>query len=119
MGAWLGDAHEGLVYARHDPFVARLVPIQALTSLAVGATSALLVVLASRHLHSGAEGFGWLLEPVMDFSYKHRTNGGSSDAIMRETDGERVFLGRRTGHGASVWLLSAPGDRHVSLASDE
>src|SRR5947209_1112768 len=62
---------------------------------------------------------GMALEPVMDFSYKHRTNGGSSDAIMRETDGERVFLGRRTGHGASAWLLSAPGDRHVSLASDE
>jgi uncharacterized protein (AIM24 family) len=54
----------------------------------------------------------------MDFLYNHRTKGGSWDAIMRETDGERVFLGRRTGHGASVWLLSAPGDRHFSLASD-
>ena len=58
------------------------------------------------------------LEPVMHFSYKHRTEGGSCDAIMRETDGERVFLGRRTGHGASVWLLSAPGDHRFSRASD-
>jgi MFS family permease len=53
-----------LTYARRDPFVARLVPVQALTSLAVGATSALLVVLATRHLHLEAQGFGWLLAAI-------------------------------------------------------
>jgi len=64
LGAWLGDAREGLAYARRDPFVARLVPVQALTSLATGATSALLVVLASTHLHLAAQGFGWLLAAI-------------------------------------------------------
>ncbi len=61
---WLRDAGEGVAYARRDPFVARLVPVQALTSLATGATSALLVVLASKHLHLAAQGFGWLLAAI-------------------------------------------------------
>ncbi len=64
LGAWLGDAREGLAYARRDPFVARLLPVQALTSLATGATSALLVVLATTHLRLAAEGFGWLLAAI-------------------------------------------------------
>lgn len=64
LGVWLGDVQEGLAYARRDPFVARLVPVQALTSLATGATSALLVVLASTHLHLAAGGFGWLLAAI-------------------------------------------------------
>jgi MFS family permease len=38
--------------------------VQALTSLAVGATSALLVVLATRHLRIGADGFGWLIAAI-------------------------------------------------------
>jgi MFS family permease len=38
--------------------------VQALASLAVGATSALLVVLATRHLHVAAGGFGWLLAAI-------------------------------------------------------
>ncbi len=62
--AWMRDAREGLRYARHDPFVARLVPIQMLASLATGATSALLVVLAAQHLHTGAQGFGWLIAAI-------------------------------------------------------
>jgi len=61
---WLRDVGEGLAYARRDPFVARLVPVQALTSLATGATSALLVVLASTRLHLAAQGFGWLLAAI-------------------------------------------------------
>src|SRR5205823_108154 len=32
LGAWWGDAREGWAYAHRDPFVARLVPVQALTS---------------------------------------------------------------------------------------
>jgi len=64
LGAWLGDARDGLAYARRDPFVARLLPVQALTSLATGATSALLVVLATTHLHLAAQGFGWLLAAI-------------------------------------------------------
>jgi len=64
LSAWVSDAREGLAYARRDPFVARLVPVQALTSLATGATSALLVVLASTHVHLAAGGFGWLLAAI-------------------------------------------------------
>jgi MFS family permease len=64
LGMWLRDAREGLGYARRDPFVARLVPVQALTSLVVGATSALLVVLAAKHLRISAQGFGWLLAAI-------------------------------------------------------
>ncbi len=44
-----------------DPFVSRLLPVQALASLAVGATGALLVVLAERHLRLEPAGFAWLL----------------------------------------------------------
>jgi MFS family permease len=42
------------------------VAVQALTSLAVGATSALLVlvVLAATHLRIGADGFGWLIAAI-------------------------------------------------------
>jgi len=64
LAGWLRDAGDGLAYARRDPFVARLIPVQALTSLATGATSALLVVLASTHLHLAAQGFGWLLAAI-------------------------------------------------------
>ena len=64
LAGWLRDAGDGLAYARRDPFVARLVPVQALTSLATGATSALLVVLATTHLHLAAQGFGWLLTAI-------------------------------------------------------
>ncbi len=64
LGAWVGDVREGLTYARRDPVVARLVPVQALASLATGATSALLVVLATKHLHLAAQGFGWLLAAI-------------------------------------------------------
>ncbi len=64
LAGWLRDAGEGVAYARRDPFLARLVPVQALTSLATGATSALLVVLASRHLHLASQGFGWLLAAI-------------------------------------------------------
>lgn len=47
-----------------DRFVARLLPVQALASLAVGATSALLVVLAARHLRVRAYGVSWLLAAI-------------------------------------------------------
>jgi MFS family permease len=52
------DAREGLQFARHDRFVSRLVLVQALASLSVGATSALLVVLAQDHYALSPSGFG-------------------------------------------------------------
>ncbi|MCI0577274.1 MAG: MFS transporter, partial [Chloroflexi bacterium] len=55
---FMADAREGLRFARRDYFVSRLVVVQALASLSVGATSALLVVLAQDHYRLPPGGFG-------------------------------------------------------------
>ncbi len=55
------DMQAGLRYALQDRFISRLLIVQALSSLAVGATSALLVVLAEQHLKLPPAGFAWLL----------------------------------------------------------
>jgi MFS family permease len=64
LASYAGDAWEGLRYAAHDRFVSRLLLVQSLASLAVGATSALLIVLAERHLHLPASGFAWLIAAI-------------------------------------------------------
>lgn len=61
IGGWMADAKAGFSYVRHDRFVSRMLLVQAVASLAVGATGALLVVLAERHLRLPPEGFAWLL----------------------------------------------------------
>jgi MFS family permease len=58
---YLADAKAGLAFARADPFVSRFLVVQALASLAVGATGALLIVLSERHLGLPPAGFAWLL----------------------------------------------------------
>src|SRR5205823_4392525 len=60
-GSFWGDARAGLAYAARDAFVGPLLAIQGLAALATGGTSALLVVLASRHLRLPPAGFSWLL----------------------------------------------------------
>lgn len=64
LGAFFGDARAGLGFARRDPFVSRLLVVQSLASLAVGATGAMLVVLAERHLRLPPEGFAWLVGAI-------------------------------------------------------
>jgi len=59
-GFWT-EARDGLRYARRDPFVRPLLLVQGLASFATGGTSALLVVLSSRHLHLEPGQFSWLL----------------------------------------------------------
>lgn len=59
-----GDARAGLHFARRDRFVSRLLIVQSLASFAVGATGALLVVLAERHLGLPPEGFAWLIGAI-------------------------------------------------------
>lgn len=61
---YLHDAKAGLSFARRDPFVARFLPVQALASLAVGGTGALLVVLAEEHLGLPPAGFAWFLVSI-------------------------------------------------------
>jgi len=60
----LADARAGFAFARRDRFVSRLLPVQALASLATGATGALLVVLAERHLRLPPAGFAWLIGAI-------------------------------------------------------
>lgn len=61
---YTGDVWEGLRYALRNRVVSRLLLVQTLASLATGATSALLIVLAERHLHVPAAGFAWLIGAI-------------------------------------------------------
>ena len=61
LAGYLGDARAGLAYALSDRFVSRLLLVQGLASLAVGATSAMLVVLAEVHLGLPPAGFASLI----------------------------------------------------------
>jgi predicted MFS family arabinose efflux permease len=64
LASYVGDAWAGLSFARRDHFVSRLLLVQALASLATGATSAMLVVLSDRHLHLPPAGFAWLIGAI-------------------------------------------------------
>lgn len=64
LGSYLSDARAGLSFARRDRFVSRLLIVQALASLATGATGAMLVVLAERHLRLAPVGFAWLIGTI-------------------------------------------------------
>jgi MFS family permease len=58
------QARAGLAYAFQNPFVSRLLIIQALASFATGATGAMLVVLSERHLGLPPSGFAWLIGAI-------------------------------------------------------
>lgn len=60
-GRFWADLRGGLSYARQSRFLQRLLVVQMLASLAVGGTSALLIVLSSTHLRLDPAGFSWLL----------------------------------------------------------
>lgn len=62
--SYLGDARAGLGFAARDGFVSRLLFVQALASLATGATGAMLVVLSERHLGLQPAGFAWLIGAI-------------------------------------------------------
>ena len=59
--SYLSSVREGLRYARQSRFVSAMFMVQLLAPLAVGATSALLVVLAERHYHLPPAGFATFL----------------------------------------------------------
>jgi MFS family permease len=63
-GRRLGDVGEGLALIRHSRFLTTLAVVQVLAALSAGATSALLVVLAERHLHAGPGQFGLLIGAI-------------------------------------------------------
>ena len=63
-GRRLHDVAEGLRTIRNSRFLRTLAAVQALAALSAGATSALLVVLAERHLHIDAGRFGLLLGAI-------------------------------------------------------
>jgi MFS family permease len=64
LGDYFFDARAGLEYALRDRFVSRLLVVQSLASFAVGATGAMLVVLAERHLRLPPAGFAWLIGAI-------------------------------------------------------
>jgi MFS family permease len=64
LRSYFADAQAGLAYAARNRFVSRLLLVQALASLATGATGAMLVVLAERHLGLPPAGFAWLIGAI-------------------------------------------------------
>jgi len=64
LGRYVAEARAGLDFARRDRLVSRLLAVQTLASLATGATGALLVVLAERHLRLAPSGFAWLIGAI-------------------------------------------------------
>jgi len=64
LGSYFADAAAGVRYAVRNRLVSRLLLVQALASLATGATGAMLVVLAERHLGLPAAGFAWLIGAI-------------------------------------------------------
>src|SRR5207244_6245455 len=64
LASYFADARAGLAYALRDRFVSRLLLVQGLASLATGATGAMLVVLAERHLGLPPAGFAWLIGAI-------------------------------------------------------
>jgi MFS family permease len=63
-GSWLGGVAEGARLLVADRLLRLLALVQLLAALSAGATSALLVVLAGRHLGVGPGGFGLLLGAI-------------------------------------------------------
>lgn len=61
---YMGDVREGLAMIRRSPLLRGLAQVQSLAALSAGATSALLVVLAERHLRVGPDSFGLLLMAI-------------------------------------------------------
>jgi MFS family permease len=64
LRSYFAAAQAGLAYAARNRFVSRLLLVQALASLATGATGAMLVVLAERHLGLPPAGFAWLIGAI-------------------------------------------------------
>ena len=75
LGTFLADARAGLRVAIADCLVSRLLVVQALASLAVGATGAMLVVLSERHLGMSPAGFAWLIGAIGLEVYTTTVNG--------------------------------------------
>jgi hypothetical protein len=64
LGRYFGDARAELAFAHRDVFVSGLLIVQALAFLATGATGAMLVVLAERHLQLEPAAFAWLIGAI-------------------------------------------------------
>lgn len=62
--SWWARAVEGLQVIARTPLLRLMASVQALAALSAGATSALLIVLATDHLGVDADGFGLLLAAI-------------------------------------------------------
>lgn len=63
-GSWIGRVREGGRLLLGDRLLRLLAIVQLLAALSARATSALLVILAERHLGTGPGGFGLLLGAI-------------------------------------------------------
>jgi MFS family permease len=63
-GSWAGHVRDGARLLIADRLLRLLAAVQLLAALSAGATSALLVILAERHLRAGPGGFGLLLGAI-------------------------------------------------------
>ncbi len=61
---WWARAAEGVHVIATTPLLRLMASVQALAALSAGATSALLIVLATDHLGVGADGFGLMLSAI-------------------------------------------------------
>jgi MFS family permease len=88
--SYLQSVREGIASARRDRFVSRMFMVQILASLAVGATSALLVVLAERHYHLPPAGFATVLVAIATGALLGPLVFGR--LLRRSRDGRFLFL---------------------------
>ncbi len=63
-GSWIRRIRDGTRLLAADRLLRPLAAVQLLAALSAGATSALLVILAERHLGTGSDGFGLLLGAI-------------------------------------------------------
>ena len=113
-GRRLADVGEGLRIIRNNRLLGTLAWVQALAALSAGATSALLVVLAERHLDAGPGRFGLLLGAI-------GVGAGAGPLVLRRlmADPRRpaVLFGPYLLRGGVDLTLSASSNFGVALAA--
>lgn len=110
----LAQIAEGLRAVRASRLLVGLAVIQALAALSAGASSALLVVLAERHLHVGAGRFGLLLAAI-------GMGAGVGPLILHHLVGEvrrrRFLLGPYLLRGVVDLVLAASSSFGVAIGA--
>lgn len=113
-GRRAGDVADGLRAVRTSRLLSTLGGVQILAALSAGATSALLVVLAQKHLQVGPARFGWLLGAIGVGAV------AGPLALQRLTDDVRrpsLLFGPYLLRGLVDWVVAASASFPVALAA--